>query len=152
MITIAPITTLEELMTVMPFLMEGYHAMNRKQKVFDIDAEGYAKVMTGVLNTIPENGILVAFDGILPIGYGVAYNDTPTYSKEKHLLLYALYVRPEFSRVVAPQLVKAAEAMAQEQGYSVIQAFNARFSGASFRLFEQIFGMRRSRIQFTKRL
>jgi len=49
-------------------------------------------------------------------------------------------------------IVAEAEAMAKEQGYTHIQAFNARFSGASFRLFEKVFGMQRRRIQFTKRL
>jgi hypothetical protein len=152
MITIHPITTLDELITLMPFFMEGYHAMNRKQKVFDIDKEAFTKVLIGVLNTVPENGILVAFDGINPVGYGVAYNDTPTYSEEKHLLLYALYARPEFSRSVAPMIVSAAEVMAKQQGYTKMQAFNSRFSGASLRLFEKVFGMRRSRIQFTKEI
>lgn len=152
MISIVNVTDLSELIRIMPLMLEGYDAMNKKQKVFDVDREGFVMTLFGILNTVPNNGILVAYDGIEAVGYGVAYDDSPTYSKTKHLLLWALYVRPLYSKAVRKMLFDAAEELAKEQGYDYLHAFNSRFSGACFSLFEKIYGMRRARIQFSKKL
>ena len=141
---------MQELLSIMPFMLEGYDAMNRKQKVFDVDREGFVKTLFGVINTHEKNVIGVAFDGIEPVGYGVGFDDTPTYGTTKSFLLWALYAKPEYSKTVGPMIFNGAEEWAKEHGYKKLNAYNARFSGASFRLFEKIFGMRRSQIKFTK--
>jgi hypothetical protein len=152
MISIRLVSTLEELTVLMPFFLEGFYAMEHRQKVFEVDKDGFIKTLVGVLNTTPKNGILVAFDGIDPVGYGVAFDDTPAYGLKKELLLWALYVKPQHSKFVAPMLFQAAEEGARERGYDKMKAFNSRFSGASYRFFEQLLGMRRNKIQFTKDL
>lgn len=122
--------------------------MNKKTKVFDVDQEGFVKTLVGVLNTTPQNGILVAFDEDEPVGYTVAFDDSPTYGKVKEVLVWALYVKPRWSKVVAPMIMNRGVELARAQGYQRMKAFNSRFSGASFKFFEQLLGMRRSRIQF----
>lgn len=152
MIEIRLIKTLEEFQVLMPLFIEGYHEMNRKQLVFDVDLDGYVDTLIGVLNTVPKNVIGVAFDDGMPVGFGVGFDDTPSFCKSRHLLLWALYVRRSHSKAVGPMLVRAAENWGKAMGYSVMHAFNARFSGASFNFFEKILGFRRSKIKFTKQL
>lgn len=148
MINFRLVRTLEELTVLMPLFLEGFYAMNKKQKVFEVDKEGFIKTLVGVLNTTPKNGIVVAFDGVEPVGYGVGFDDTPTYGVKRELLLWALYVKSGHSKVVAPLLFQHGIELAKLQGYEKLKAFNSRFSGASFRFFEQLLGMRRSKIQF----
>lgn len=148
MITVEPVTTLEELVACTPLLIEGYHAMNKKKKVFEVDQDGFIKTILGILNTQPENGIFVARDNGEPVGYGAAFNETPAFALKKELLLWALYVRPQYPGTVVVMLFEAAKQKAREQGYQVMKAFNSRLSGGMYRLFEDKLGMRRNRIQF----
>ena len=146
------IETVEELTAVMPFLIQGFHQMNKKQAVFYVDQIGFVDTLIGVLNTYPTNIIAVAFDEGLPVGYGVAFEDTPAFAKEKHLLLWALYAVVSHSKHVAPMLYTYAENWAKVNGYRYMHGFNARFTGSSFKFFEQTLGMRRAQVKFTKKL
>lgn len=152
MITFREVKTLAQLETHMELFHEGFVAMEKKHKVFETDWDGFVKTLVGVINTVPRNGIVVALYDGEPVGYGVAFDDTPPYAIRQVLLLWALYVRSGFSKIVAPELVEHACALARAQGYDEIKAFNSRFGGASFRFFEHILGMRRNKIQFTKTL
>jgi hypothetical protein len=148
MITIVPVRTLEQLVEVTPLLIEGYHSMNKRKKVFEVDVDGFIKTLVGILNTTPQNGLFVALDGDEAVGYGAAFDDTPAFAQKKELLLWALYVKPQYPGTVVAMLFDAAKQAAKEQGYEVMKAFNSRFTGGMYRLFEDKLGMRRHRIQF----
>lgn len=148
MITYRFIYDLEDLVNLTPLFIEGYAAMNRKKKVFEVDQEGFIKTLIGVLNTTHENAILVAFDEETPIGYAVGFNDTPAFATSKELLMWALYVKPQYRGDVVVGLFQTGVEFARKKGYSAMKAFNARFTGSVFRLFENKLGMRRHRIQF----
>jgi hypothetical protein len=148
MITIEPVLSLEQLVEATPLLIEGYHAMNKKRKVFEVDVDGFVKTLVGILNTTPKNGILLVKDENEVIGYGAAFDDTPAFATRKELLLWALYVRSNYPGTVVVQLFEAAKQNAKNQGYEVMKAFNSRFTGGMYRLFEDKLGMRRNRIQF----
>jgi hypothetical protein len=152
MIEIRDITTLTELQVLMPFFIEGYLEMNKRKQVFDIDQAGFVDTLIGVLNTVPRNVIGVAFDGDVPVGYGIAYEDTPSFCKERHLLMWALYAKRSHSKHVGPMIYKACENWAKASGYHYVHAFSSRFNGAAYHFFEQGLGMRRARIQFTKEI
>jgi hypothetical protein len=152
MIIVKDVTTLEELEEFMPLFWEGYVAMSTKHKAFELDWEGFVKTMVGVINTVPRNGIAVVFMDDEAVGYGVGFDDTPAYSLRQIMLLWALYVKPGYSKIAAPVLCQYAFEYAKQQGYDEVKAFNNRFSGASFRFFEQILGMHRSNVMFSKKL
>jgi hypothetical protein len=152
MITFQDITTLSELEEYMPLFYEGYVAMSTKHKAFELDWDGFVKTMVGVINTVPKNGITVVLMDGVAVGYGVGFDDTPAYSLKQIMLLWALYVKPGYSKIVAPELCKYAFEYAKQQGYDEVKAFNNRFSGASFRFFEQLLGMHRSNVVFSKKL
>jgi hypothetical protein len=152
MIIIKEVTDIEQLTILMPLFIEGYHAMNKKKKVFEVDETGFVRTLVGVLNTQPSSGILVAFDDFTPVGYGVAFDETPAFATKRELLLWALYVKPAYPGTLVIQLFDAAKLLAAQQGYEVLKAFNSRFTGGMFRLFEGKLGMRRNRIQFNYNL
>jgi hypothetical protein len=68
------------------------------------------------------------------------------------LLLWALYAKPEYSKLVTKELFTAAEAMAKRLGYDVLRAFNGRLNGSSINFFERVLQMKRHRIEFTKQI
>lgn len=152
MIEFLRITKLEELHACMGLIHEGFVAMEKHGKAFETEWEGFVKTLVGVLNTYPENGICVVCEDDVPVGYGVGFDDTPLYSTKRVMLLWALYVKPKFSKRLAPLLFEHACKVARELGYDEVKAFNGRFSGASFRFFENVLGMHRNKIQFTKTL
>lgn len=152
MITYETVDTLERLEHFMGLFYEGFEAMERKFKVFEMGWEGFVKTLVGVINTSPRNGIVVVSVDGEAVGYGVGFDDTPAYSDTQILLLWALYVRSSHSKHIAPLLFEHACELARAQGYDEVKAFNSRFSGASFRFFEELLGMRRQRIQFNKKL
>lgn len=157
MIEIRLITTLDQFASVVPLFKEGYHEMNRKEQVFSVSEDGFLNTLLGILNTtqpnkVPSNGIAVAFDGDEPVGFGAGMEDTPPYCEERHFLLWALYAKRGKSSTVASMLFRTAEAFAKVHGYRRLIAYNARFSGASYRFFEGKCGMRRAKIQFTKEI
>lgn len=137
---------------LVPLFLEGYHAMNKRKKVFEVDQDGFVRTLIGILNTLPENGISVAFDGDEPVGYGAAFDNTPAFAMRKELLLWALYVKPEYPGTVVSMLFDAAKEHGRKHGYQVMKAFNSRFTGGMYRLFEDKLGMRRNRIQFNYNL
>lgn len=143
------IFTLEQLVPLMPLFLEGFEAMNKRRKVFEVDADGFVKTLIGILNIPERNGIVVAFDDDgTAVGYGAAFDETPAYAAKRELLLWALYVRPQYPGVVVKGLFDKAKELAAQNGYQVMKAFNARFSGGMYRLFEDRLGMRRHRVQF----
>lgn len=152
MIEFKLLTELSELEELIEFFAEGFAAMEKRRKVFEMGWEGFVRTLVGVLNSTPHNGIVVVYENGVPKGYGVAYDNTPEFADRKILLLWALYVRPEVSKVLAPLLFSHACELAKQQGYDEVIAFNSRFSGASFRFFEKELGMHRNRIQFSKSL
>ncbi len=152
MIDVRPVESLQELQFLMPLFMEGYVGMNKKYAAFECGETGFVKTLVGILGTSPENGILVAWDGVDAVGYGAAMNDTPPYCDGKQLLLWALYVKPAYSKLATKPLFEAAEAMAKEQGYVRLRAYNGRFNGSSFNFFERVLGMRRLRVEFVKNI
>lgn len=142
------VTTLEELTVLVPFFIEGYHAMNRKGKVFEMDVEGFVKTLIGVLNTPERNVIGVVKDGEALVGYGVAFDDTPPFAEMKELLMWATYVRPQYGGHVIVMIVEGAKDFARRHGYGMVKAYNSRFTGGMYRLFEHKLGMKRRRVQF----
>lgn len=142
------ITTLEELTVLIPLFLEGYRAMNKKRKVFGCDQTGFVKTLIGVLNMIPRDAIVVTCVDNVPVGYGVAFDDTPPFAEEKEWLLWALYIQPKYSGEVVKSLFDEAKTYALARGYKVMKAYNSRFTGSAFRLFEDKLGMTRNRIQF----
>jgi GNAT superfamily N-acetyltransferase len=152
MISVNTLETLEELQECMPLFMEGFRAMNKRNKAFECDETGFVKTLVGILGSTPRNGIIVVYDDDEPIGYGAAFDDTPQYCEERCLLLWALYVRPEYSKRCSKVLFSAAEAHAKAQGYKRLKAYNGRLNGSSLNFFERVLGMRRLRMEFTKQL
>ena len=142
----------EELMAVMPLILEGFEQMNKRYKAFSVDAEQYTRELIRIVSCQPENGIVVVWAEGKPVGYGVARDNTEWYSNHRVLLLYALYVQPKFSKIYTKPLFQYAESLAIEQGYDELIAYNGRFSGACYRLFERVFGMRRQMVRFSKKL
>jgi hypothetical protein len=152
MITIKEVTDIEQLTLLMPLFIEGYHAMNKKKKVFEVDQDGFVKTLIGILNTFPTNNICVVFDDGVPIGYAAAFENTPTFAMKREMLLWALYVKPQYKGNVVVLLFEEAKRIGVEQGFDILTSFNSRFTGGMFRLFEGKLGMRRNRIQFNYNL
>lgn len=152
MTTFARVSSLLQLQSYMGLFREGFDAMEKHGKVFETEWGGFVQTLVGVLNTYPENGIVVVEEDGQAVGYGVGFDDTPPYASKKVLLLWALYVKPSHSKVLAPQLFEHACELGRDLGYDMVTAFNGRFSGASFRFFEQTLGMRRKTVKFTKDL
>jgi len=95
MIEIKRVETLGELQQNMPLFLEGFRQMNKRHKAFDCDEQGFIKTLIGVLGTGPDNAIALATVEGKGVGYGVGFDDTPTYCEKRHFLLWALYVKPE---------------------------------------------------------
>lgn len=152
MIGIKEVKSLDELQRHMPLFLQGFREMNKRKKAFDCDEQGFIKTLVGVLGSGPENGIMLAVAGDEAVGYGVAFEDTPPYCDEKHLLLWALYCKPDYSKLGSKILFQAAETWAASYGFDVLRAYNGRLNGSSFRFFEHILGMRRNKIEFIKKL
>lgn len=152
MITTKRVVLIDEFIELMPLFVEGYYAMNRKKKVFEVDLEGYKKTLLGVLNSQPQNGILVVYQDDQAVGFGVGFDETPSYAQHREMLLWALYVQPQFRGEVVVRLFEDACTEARQLGYSVLKAFNSRFTGGMYRFFEQKLGMRRNRILFNYNL
>lgn len=151
--TLRRLQTLDELQQFMPFFLDGFETLRGRHKLnMEVDREGFVKTLIGVINSYPRNGIIVAVDSDdNPIAFGVAFDDTPRFSAVRVLLLWAIYSRAK-SRRVAVELFNEAEDWAREQGYERLVAYSTRFSGAAFRFFEKDFGMRRSRVYYSKDL
>lgn len=146
------VESLDELMSLMPLFLDGYAAMNKKKKVFEVDIEGYTKTLVGVLNTAPKNSILVLYVDNEAVGFGVGFDETPAFAKQQEMLLWALYVKPEFRGDLVVRLFEDGVQVAKANGYSVLKAYNSRFTGGMYRFFEQKLGMRRNRVQFNYNL
>jgi len=149
-VEIKRVSSLEELIQVMPLAVEGFDAMNKRYKAFNLSREEYTKELIWVVGHGPKNGMLVVWVDGEPVGYGVARDNTDRFSGVKQLLLFALYVKPKHSRRCTKPLFEAAEELAKENGYEELVAYNGRFSGAGFRLFEKVFGMKRQMTRFNK--
>ena len=141
-----------ELAEVMPLVLEGYEQMNKRHKVFNVNPEQYAKELIRIVSAPEGNGVVVVWVNDEPVGYGVAKDNTDFFSSKRELLLYALYVKPVFSKLYSKPLFQYAEELAVVNGYDIMIAYNSRFSGACYRLFERVFGMRRQMIRFSKQL
>lgn len=152
MIELRLITNLEQLTVMVPLFLEGFHAMNKRKKVFEVDQDGFVKTLIGILNTSPTNNICVAFDDGVPIGYAAAFENTPTFAMKREMLLWALYVKPQYKGNVVVQLFEEAKRIGVEQGFDILTSFNSRFTGGMYRLFEGKLGMKRNRIQFNYNL
>lgn len=150
--TIKYITNLDDFVSNVELFKEGYRKMNKKGKVFEMNEEGYLKILLGIMNTSPKNGLAVVEVDGAAVGFGACYEDTPDFALERELLLWALYVKPQFSGEVLVYLFDEAVALAKRQGFRVIKSFNSRFSGAMYRLFEDKLGMKRHRVQFNKNI
>ena len=85
MITFVRVTTLQQLQFYMELFREGFDAMEKHGKVFEAEWDGFVKTLIGVLNTYPENGIVVVEEDGVAQGYGLAFDDTPPYAKKKVL-------------------------------------------------------------------
>lgn len=153
MISYRLVETLEELQRLMPLFLEGFRAMNKRQKAFECDETGFIKTLVRVLGMREEDGgILVAeVDGSV-VGYGVAFDGTPIYCEERILLLWGLYVKPEWSKLVTKPMFEHMEGLAEERGFVTLRAFNGRLNGSSINFFERVLGMRRHKIEFTKQI
>jgi len=148
-VTIKRVQGFEELTRVMPLILEGFEQMNKRYKAFDLTAEQYTKEMIRITSQYDEC-IGVCWVGGEAVGYGVVRDNTERFSDVRTALFYALYVKPKFSRKCSKPLFEAAEGFAREQGYTRVVAYNGRFSGSGFRLFEKVFGMRRQMTRFNK--
>lgn len=152
MIELGIVESYEEFQQLMPLFLKGYREMNKRNKAFDCDEEGFIKVLAWVLGTGPRNGILVAYVEGEAVGYGVGYDSSPLYAMEKQYLLWALYCKPEWSKLVVKVLLNGAEAHAKAEGYKVLKAYNGRLNGSSFNFFEKVLGFRRNKMEFIKHI
>ena len=153
MIIVRPIKTFPELQRLMPLFLEGFREMNKRHKAFDCDEEGFVKTLAWVLGGDTDKNVIgIAWDGNTPVGYGVGFDDTPIYSKRKHFLLWALYVKPAWSKLAGKELFDGAETFAASNGYDVLRANNGRLNGSAIKFFEKVLEMRRNRLEFTKQL
>lgn len=148
--TIRQVRDLKEFASITPLLLEGYEQMNKRYKAFNLTREQYVKELIRIMGSENKNGLAVVWVDDRPVGYGAARDNTDLFSSHKVLLLYALYVKPEFSKEYKKPLFDFAEDFGRQQGYHEMVAYNGRFSGASFRLFEKILGMRRKMTMFSK--
>jgi len=142
---------LEAAQEIMPFLLEGYEAIQSKYKNLEVDRAGFVKTVFGVLNSYPKNGILYASDernGNL-LGYTIGFDNTPHFSEQKIMLVWALYCKG-FNPKVSLALLRDGTEWAKEQGYTKFVAYSSRFSGAGFNFFENKMGLRRAKILYTK--
>lgn len=146
------VTDLNELIGLSPLFEEGYDAMNKRGKVFSVDKTGFILRLLQIFNNQPRNGILVVFDEDKPIGYGAGYDISEDGSRTNTLLLWALYVKKEYSGNVVVDLFERCKEEALTQGYDNMIAFNSRLNGAMFRLFEQKLGMKRKSVEFEIKL
>lgn len=152
MITLEVVKDLGQLQRNMPLFLKGYREMMKRHKAFDCDEQGFIKTLVGVLGSGPKNVISLAIADKVPVGYGVAFEDTPPYCDQRHLLLWALYVEPAYSKLAGVALFDGAENFAKSSGYDVLRAYNGRLNGSSIKFFERLLGMRRNRLEFIKQL
>lgn len=151
-VVIRSITTYEELLVLMPLFMKGYEAMVKRSRFERTSKDAFVKTLLGVLGSQDRNGIMVAFDGLSPVGYGVAIDSTDEFDEHKSLLLWSLYILPRSGKGVTKSLFGAAQDWAKEKGYKYLDACNSRFTGSAYKFFEEGFGMRRAYVTFTKEI
>ena len=151
-VEIRRIVDFRELVSVMPLVLEGFEQMNKRYKAFGVTAEQFTKEMIRLVGSQPNNGVVVVWVDGEPVGYGAARENSELFSDVRQLLLYALYVKPKMSRKYSKPLFDYAERLARLEGYDELVAYNGRFSGAGFRLFEKVFGMQRQMIRFNKKI
>ena len=142
-----------ELTSLMPLILEGYTEMNKRCKVFNMTAEEYTKELIRLVAGPSHEGVAVCYhDDGTPVGYAAIRDNTEVFATNKQMLFFAVYVQPKFSKQYRKPLFDFGEQVAVAHGYSEVIAYNSRFSGACFRLFEQVFGMRRQMIRFSKKI
>lgn len=149
---VCSVTEYGELEVLMPLFMQGFREMKKRQRFDRITEDGFVKTLLGVLGSQERNGIMVAFDERGPKGFGVALDDSGEFDDFKSLLLWSIYVIPGSGKGVAKGLYEAAERWAKERDYRFLDACNSRFTGSSFKFFEELFGMRRAQVIFTKEI
>lgn len=146
------VKTYEDLQKYMPFFMEGYEQMVRKSNA-KFSRDGFVKTLVGVLNSYPQNGILVAeSDAGELLGYGVGFGDSPMYEEKKGFLLYALYSRSYPGMKVPETLLEACEQHAKEQGFDYLHAHSGRMSGSQISFHTNRLKMQKTAIYFIKEI
>ena len=148
MTTIRPITSLPELTVLMPLFIEGYHAMCKRKNAFDVDLNGFVNTLVKVFNDYPDSQIIVLFDDDMPVGYSVGMDDTTSFGLQREMLVWALYVKPQYKGSAVVELFNYGMVEAKRLGYGTLKAFNSRFTGGMFRFYENKLGMKRHRTQF----
>lgn len=132
----------------LPFLIEGYN------KTEEIAAHAYEETVEGFIALcwkavcLDDGSVFIALsEEDEPLGYGVGFNVSNKHSKKKTLLVYGLYSNGKGLKVPS-FLLEHAKKFAKEHGYQVITGWNVRFAGGTFRFYEKILGMKRSKIEF----
>lgn len=132
----------------LPFLVEGYHKTEEiANHAYEETLEGFISLCWKAIVSDDGSVFIALSDKDAPLGYGVGFNVSGKHSKKKTLLIYGLYSNGKGLKVPS-FLLEHAKAFAKEKGYEVITGWNVRFAGGTFRFYEKILGMKRSKIEF----
>lgn len=145
--------TVDDILKYWDFLLEGLNAANLSQKWEEqrIPVDKFFKRLLSIA-PLPENERLIAFieqDGKL-LGYIVNFMVVKP-DTHAQIWCYMAYSLGE-NAYIMKELLLYGERWARERGYKEILCNSARFSAASFRMFEKRWRFRRVSVTFSKLL
>lgn len=146
------IDTIEKLQKYWPFFRQGLKVLNQlmDSKVTETNMfRLLADIVTGQFEQ--QRAVVICDCHSQPLFYIIVFDDTSRYKDIKSMVIFAAYSNKK-SRGVTRFGVDLIEKWAKGLGYSELHAYSARFSGAGFRLFEELFGFKRRSVLFFKNL
>jgi len=136
-----------------PFLAGGLSKLNETGVNGDgVTAETFLKVILRVLAYGPDFGrvTILVNRADKPLAFGVVFDNSERFGK-KTALVYAAYSTGKCATAIT-ELRQEAERWANSHGFEELHAVSLRINGATFRIFERLWGFRRSAVIFKKTL
>lgn len=151
---VVDIETIEDLAAKWPFLSDGLVELNAScgNGRSAVTPEAFFKMLLNILAKNPGFGriaMLVNQNG-KPLAFGVMFDNTEPFCK-RSALVYAVYSNGKCPTAVQ-ELRLEAETWARREGFKEIHAVSRRINGATFRIFEKMWGFRRTAVVFKKEL
>lgn len=151
--TIFEIHTIDEVLKYWDFLLEGLVAANESQKWVEqrIPVDKFFKQVIQTVK-LPPNEFLIAVmeEGGHLLGYIINFMVVKP-NTHAQIWCYLAYSINDNSYMMK-ELLQYGEAWARDKGYKEIMCNSARFSAASFRMFEKRWKFRRLSVTFSKLL
>lgn len=148
-----PLTKAQDVIDNWDFFAEGLNVLNNPQGARgDVTPPALLNLVLNVVEKGLDFGIvaLLKSKNGKNLGFGICYDNTEPYCM-KSAIVYAVYSNKK-SPTTTRELLYHGEKWAREHNFKDLHACSRRFSGASLRLFEDIWGFSRACIVFRKPL